>query len=77
MVGELIASLTPDSVPLVHCSAGVGRTGTFIAMAHIRLLVEKGEEISVFNETRKFKEQRWGLVYTLSQYEYLYEWTER
>jgi protein tyrosine phosphatase len=61
----------------VHCSAGVGRTGTFMMMALIRLLITNNQQLSVFNEVRKMREQRWGMVHTSSQYEYIYEFTER
>ena len=64
-------------VPVVHCSAGVGRTGTFLMMAVIRLLVANNQGISVFNEVRKMREQRWGMVHTSSQYEFIYEFAEQ
>lgn len=34
--------------PIVHCSAGVGRTGTFIAMAILKKMIQNKEKISVF-----------------------------
>lgn len=61
-----------DEMAVVHCSAGVGRTGTFIAMAEIKMSIPKMEAISVFEIVRKLREQRWAMVYTATQYEYLY-----
>lgn len=57
----------------MHCSAGVGRSGTFMMMALIRLLVSNNQSISIFNEVRKMREQRWGMIQTDCQYEYLYD----
>lgn len=76
LIDKLIADVQNNEVPVVHCSAGVGRTGTLIAMAHLKLLINTNEPLSVFNEIRKMKEQRWGMIYTNSQYDYLYEYAE-
>ena len=73
---QFIASMGADSSPIVHCSAGVGRTGTFIAMAILKQQVAAQQSVSIFNEVRKLREQRWGMVHTLTQYEYLYDFTE-
>ncbi len=62
---------------MVHCSAGVGRTGTFIAMAICKKIIDEKDEISVFELVRLLREQRWGMVYTFSQYEYLYDYVDQ
>jgi protein tyrosine phosphatase len=77
LIDTFLSSISEGSVPLVHCSAGVGRTGTFIALCIIRLLINNNQNISIFNEVRKLREQRWGMVHTLSQYEYLYDFAEK
>ena len=62
---------------VVHCSAGVGRTGTFISMFNIydEISKQKGREIvkiNIFNLVRKLKEMRLFLVENILQYEFIY-----
>ena len=58
----------PNKTVLVHCSAGIGRTGTYIALL---LLIESIEYqrqqsgsalISIFGTVRRLREQRWLMV---------------
>ena len=65
---------------MVHCSAGVGRTGTFIAMYYlekeIKIQIKNKYDIikfSIFNLVRKLKEMRLYLVQNSSQYKFIYE----
>lgn len=61
--------------PVVHCSAGLGRTGVYIAVtvlaAHIR---EKGREadIDIAKLVSALRDQREGMVQTPDQYRLLY-----
>lgn len=77
IIDAFLHFLSEGKVPLVHCSAGVGRTGTFMALCLIRLMVANNQSISIFNEVRKLREQRWGMVHTLSQYEFIYDFAEK
>lgn len=64
----MVNHIEKNEVVSVHCSAGVGRTGTFIAMAEIKMLIPKSESISIFDLVRKLREQRWAMVYNAIQY---------
>jgi protein tyrosine phosphatase len=55
----------------------VGRTGTFIAMSIFKKIIDEKLEVSVFETVRQLREQRWGMVYTFSQYEFLYDWVDQ
>ena len=64
---------------IVHCSAGVGRTGTFISMYSLYYeILEQFDkkkttiEFNVFNLVRKLKERRLFLVENRYQYLFLY-----
>ena len=59
---------------LVHCSAGVGRTGVFIALSHLAQRVKlKDKKIDLFDFIAYLHWQRPHLVGTLPQYTFCYE----
>lgn len=61
---------------MVHCSAGIGRTGTLIAVyAVLRRLSEVGQWLSdtaVFDTVRELKMARYGMVQRAEQYHFIY-----
>ena len=74
----------PDHIVLVHCSAGIGRTGTYIA---ILLMIESNmyqvkalkrePHISIFGTVRRLREQRYNTVTQEVQYKFLYSYMRR
>jgi protein tyrosine phosphatase len=72
-----------NSKIVFHCSAGIGRTGTMLAIYNIieslKILLDKpsedesnGPRISIFGVVRRLREQRYCMVQTSSQYEFIY-----
>ncbi|XP_063697211.1 receptor-type tyrosine-protein phosphatase C-like [Culicoides brevitarsis] len=57
---------------VVHCSAGVGRTGTFIALWILIDRINIEHRINVREVVGKLRTQRVQMVQTFVQYEYLY-----
>ncbi|XP_062578082.1 receptor-type tyrosine-protein phosphatase kappa-like [Saccostrea cucullata] len=58
---------------LVHCSAGVGRTGTYIGL---NVLLQQGREtgrINVFDFVKQMREDRMSMVQTVEQYVFLHK----
>ena len=69
---------------IVHCSAGVGRTGTFISMYSLYYEImnqfdrkKYTIEFNVFNLVRKCKERRLFLVENRYQYVFLYQFVSK
>ncbi|XP_060578346.1 uncharacterized protein LOC132735420 isoform X2 [Ruditapes philippinarum] len=58
---------------LVHCSAGVGRTGTFIAVDYLYDQGLSKGHVDICASVRKLREQRLNMVQTTAQYMYLHE----
>ncbi|KAL5357876.1 protein-tyrosine phosphatase-like protein [Aspergillus floccosus] len=72
---------TPDNPRIVHCSAGVGRTGTFIALDHLLLELESEQLLKatdpdvdpVYETVNQMREQRMMMVYNEMQLHFIYE----
>ena len=66
---------------VVHCSAGVGRTGTVIAIYliiyRLEYLKKLGKPLimNVFNVVRKLREQRYSLVTDTDQFQFIYDFS--
>ncbi|KAM9842669.1 tyrosine-protein phosphatase non-receptor type 21 [Aulostomus maculatus] len=58
---------------LVHCSAGVGRTGVVILSEIMIACLEHNEMMDVKTVLAKLREQRMMMVQTLSQYTFIYK----
>ncbi|KAI9829576.1 MAG: hypothetical protein M1819_006081 [Sarea resinae] len=83
-------SESPSNPRIIHCSAGVGRSGTFIALDHLLSELHAGAlDVSpspsydpVFSTVNELRSQRVCMVQGRPQYEFIYEvlkeqWMER
>ena len=71
---------SPSNPRIIHCSAGVGRTGTFIALDYLLAQVESGAildtkegEDMIYDVVNRLREQRMLMVQMEGQYQFLYE----
>ncbi|WKY04007.1 hypothetical protein Q1695_005187 [Nippostrongylus brasiliensis] len=66
---------TSESPVLVHCSAGVGRTGTIISVNYIREMIASGEleTLDLFELVMTLRRQRASMVQTQDQYHFVHK----
>uniref|UniRef100_A0A914HAI2 Uncharacterized protein n=1 Tax=Globodera rostochiensis TaxID=31243 RepID=A0A914HAI2_GLORO len=57
---------------VVHCSAGIGRTGTLVAIFVAYQTLQRGQQLNFFQLVRSLRQQRAQSVQTLDQYLYIY-----
>uniref|UniRef100_H2YNY5 Tyrosine-protein phosphatase non-receptor type 20 n=1 Tax=Ciona savignyi TaxID=51511 RepID=H2YNY5_CIOSA len=63
-----------ESKPIVvHCSAGAGRTGTFIAFDSLSMQMNDKPSINVFDTVVNLRMQRMDMVQTQNQYMFLHK----
>uniref|UniRef100_A0A673GCJ4 protein-tyrosine-phosphatase n=1 Tax=Sinocyclocheilus rhinocerous TaxID=307959 RepID=A0A673GCJ4_9TELE len=65
---------TPFSgATVVHCSAGVGRTGTFIALDRVLQQLDTRDTVDIYSAVFDLRLHRTHMVQTECQYSYLYQ----
>lgn len=81
LLDKLVKIETTQNHPptIVHCSAGIGRTGSFICSYYLywqwKLAKKEKKEFrfSIFGLVRHIREQRFGAVQSLQQYNFLHD----
>ncbi|XP_028734189.1 tyrosine-protein phosphatase non-receptor type 20 isoform X3 [Peromyscus leucopus] len=58
---------------IVHCSAGVGRTGVLICVDVVFCAIEKNYSFNILNIVTQMRKQRQGMIQTKEQYHFCYE----
>eukprot|EP00041_Stephanoeca_diplocostata_P015263 m.291283 g.291283 ORF g.291283 m.291283 type:complete len:502 (+) comp19976_c0_seq63:1441-2946(+) len=58
---------------LVHCSAGVGRTGTFIVIDHVIAAIADKDRVDLIDIIKKCREDRMAIVQHTVQYKFAYQ----
>ncbi|XP_053390360.1 receptor-type tyrosine-protein phosphatase O-like [Mercenaria mercenaria] len=64
---------TTSGPRVVHCSAGVGRTGTFIAVDVLLQFIRDHDEVDIFSFVLEMRNHRHSMVQTEDQYVYIHE----
>ncbi|XP_051627597.1 receptor-type tyrosine-protein phosphatase V-like isoform X2 [Manacus candei] len=72
LVREHIQSTRDAGPTLVHCSAGVGRTGTFIALDRLLQQMKQEKMVDIFGVVYTLRMNRYQMIQTLSQYIFLH-----
>ncbi|XP_051886667.1 phosphatidylinositol phosphatase PTPRQ [Pristis pectinata] len=68
------ANRANDNTPIVvHCSAGVGRTGVFIALDHLIQHVNHHDFVDIFGFVADLRSERMCMVQNLAQYMFLHQ----
>ncbi|XP_052097093.1 receptor-type tyrosine-protein phosphatase S-like [Mytilus californianus] len=67
------SKVSPNGPIIIHCSAGIGRTGTFIALDYIVNEANDLKYIDVFKCVETLRRQRVNMVQTARQYVFLHE----
>ncbi|KAJ8776539.1 hypothetical protein J1605_015434 [Eschrichtius robustus] len=68
------ASRAHDTTPMVvHCSAGVGRTGVFIALDHLTQHINDHDFVDIYGLVAELRSERMCMVQNLAQYIFLHQ----
>ncbi|XP_074936839.1 phosphatidylinositol phosphatase PTPRQ isoform X3 [Phalacrocorax aristotelis] len=68
------ASRAHDNTPMVvHCSAGVGRTGVYIALDHLTQHLSDHDFVDIYGLVAELRSERMCMVQNLAQYIFLHQ----
>ncbi|XP_053398126.1 tyrosine-protein phosphatase 10D-like [Mercenaria mercenaria] len=64
---------TTSGPTVVHCSSGVGRTGTFIAVDYLLQHIRDHDDVDIFSLVLEMRNHRLNMVQTEDQYVYIHD----
>ncbi|XP_071799455.1 receptor-type tyrosine-protein phosphatase T-like isoform X3 [Asterias amurensis] len=72
---KIVKEYSPNSCGpmVVHCSAGVGRTGTFIILDAMLDQAKAEGKVDVWNFARGMRDRRMKMIQTSAQYEFVFD----
>ncbi|XP_055956641.1 receptor-type tyrosine-protein phosphatase kappa-like [Patella vulgata] len=71
---KVIKAVSPHPGPmLVHCSAGIGRTGTFIALDYLIEEASAEYSVDIYECVKQMRYERVNMVQTWGQYVFLHD----
>ncbi|XP_031657889.1 phosphatidylinositol phosphatase PTPRQ isoform X2 [Oncorhynchus kisutch] len=74
-VRAIRANRHENTTIVVHCSAGVGRTGVFIALDHLIQHVSDHDFVDIYGLVAELRSERMCMVQNLAQYMFLHQST--
>jgi protein tyrosine phosphatase len=77
LVQECLGLIEKNEMFLIHCSAGIGRTGTLGTVIDSLRCAEKYKELSVFEIVENLRKHRMYCVQTFEQYRFVYQELKR
>ena len=72
IVEDCIKLINKKELVMIHCSAGIGRTGTLGTTIEALRCATKYKELSVFEIVDHMRRNRMGCVQTYEQYAFVY-----
>ncbi|CAF2805874.1 unnamed protein product [Rotaria sp. Silwood2] len=73
LIREVNEQTNHEQYPIVvHCTAGVGRTGTYIAIDAMLDKIKQEEKVDIYNFVLQMRRERHLMVQTVKQYVFIY-----
>ncbi|KAK0424527.1 hypothetical protein QR680_008712 [Steinernema hermaphroditum] len=69
---RLVRKVAPLAPVIVHCSAGIGRTGTIVGLDMCQVSLQNGEPVNMADIVKELRVHRHGSVQTDVQYIYMH-----
>jgi protein tyrosine phosphatase len=77
LIEECIKLISEEKNIIIHCSAGIGRTGTLGGIIEAIRLYEKNKKISIYQIVENMRKYRYYAVQTFEQYNFMYDYLRK